>query len=84
MILDVLFNKFDASLDPGVYFLVLTCLVEARVEWQLPVSVFTSFDSVVRGFVYKVVLLNSLMKHCRFMVREDTNEYGDYAVDNRL
>ena len=43
------------------------------------------FDSVVRAHhVYKTVLLNSFMKHCKCMVWEDTNEHFDYVVDNRL
>ena len=32
--------------------------------------------------IYKTVLLNSLMKHYKCMVQEDTNEHDDYAVDN--
>ena len=50
------FHK-DFYSHSGVYFLVLTWMVKARVEWQLSVLMSTcKFNSVISGYhIYKTV-----------------------------
>ena len=74
MILTQYLNMSSIYSDPGIYFLVLTRMVEN--DMQVPVATgVDEFDSVVRGHhIYKMI--GEMLQ----VVQKDTNEYDEYTI----